>query len=180
MNLPDQYAWLDKEPGPKMLKNMSSLYGTKEVPGVASNPAIMAWAKAIGVSSAYSGDDIPWCGLTVGYVAWLSGYPSKPDGNPLWARNWCDWGQPVKHGQEMLGDVLVFERGNSGHVALYVGEDDSAFHIIGGNQGDKVCIERKPKYLLLKARRSPWKVAQPPNVRKVYLSPEGAVELSEA
>jgi uncharacterized protein (TIGR02594 family) len=157
-----------------MLVEMLKLYGTEEVVGAKDNPVILGWAREIGV--AYAHDSIAWCGLTVAVVAHRAGYDSKPLGNPLWARNWGTWGTPQK--VAMLGDVLVFARpGGGGHVGIYVGEDTTHYHVLGGNQGDKVSIARKPKKSkdtpLLAIRRSPWRKGQPRNVRVVPLSAAG-------
>lgn len=178
--LPRQYAWLANEPGPRILIEMIKLHGTMEVPGAGNNPLILSWAKEIGLGHVYKGDEIPWCGLCVAYAAAQAGWDYAPRGNALWARNWLAWGNPVPKGHEMLGDVLVFMRGNAGHVAIYVGEDKDAFHMIGGNQGDAVNIRRKLKSQLLMARRSPWRVSQPPNVRKIFVAPTGMVSTNEA
>lgn len=180
MKLPAQYAWLANEPSPRILVEFLKLYGTIETPGEKSNPLILSWAKEIGLGHVYKGDEIPWCGLTVAYAAAQAGWDYAPRGNALWARNWLQWGTPVELGKEMLGDVLVFMRGSAGHVALYVGEDKTHFHILGGNQGDAVNIKRKLKSELLSGRRCPWRVIQPPNVRKIMLSPLGAVSSNEA
>lgn len=168
--LPSAYRWLADEPGPRMLVELLKLYGTKEAPGVANNPEILAWAKEVGVG--YPADEVAWCGLTVAVAARRAGWDSKPGGNPLWARNWGGWGTPQK--LAMLGDVLIFPRGAGGHVALYVGEDDTHYHILGGNQGDAVSIVRKLKTPILAIRRAPWTLIQPANVRRVFLSPAGA------
>lgn len=169
--LPDRYSWLAREPGPRILIEMLKVYGVHEAPGPADNLAILGWAAAIGLGSVYRHDAIPWCGLAVAYAAAEAGWDHAPRGNALWAFNWLSWGtlQTVP----MLGDVLVFGRNGGGHVALYVGEDATAFHILGGNQADQVCFERHAKADLMGARRCPWRVAQPANVRRVFLSPEG-------
>lgn len=180
MKLPPMYAWLANEPGPRILVEMLKLYGTIETPGEKSNPLILSWAKEIGLGHVYKGDEIPWCGLTVAYAAAQAGWDYAPRGNALWARNWLQWGTPVKKGEEMLGDVLVFARGSAGHVALYVGEDKTHFHILGGNQGDAVNIKRKLKSELLSGRRCPWRVIQPANVRKVAMAATGPVSTAEA
>ena len=166
----DGYEWLWNEPAPKILVEMRELYGVKEVPGKGNSKIIMGWAAEVNTN--YPGDATAWCGLTVSVVAKRAGYDYYPNGNALWARNWLDWGVPYK--TPMLGDVLVFERGTGGHVGLYVGEDATHFHVFGGNQGDAVCIKRIDKERLLGARRSPFKVGQPPNVRQVHLSAKGA------
>ena len=80
----------------------------------------------------------------------------------------------------MLGDVLVFARGKSGHVGIYVGEDASAFHVLGGNQSDRVMIKRIAKARLLGVRRCPWRINQPGNVRVVRLSGGGSLSTNEA
>lgn len=176
MLLPKQYTWLEHEPGPKMLVEMLKLYGIEEIAGAADNPMILAWAKEIG-ESGYTHDATAWCGLAVGLAAKRAGWVARPKGNALWARNWASWGSAQK--VAMLGDVLVFPRGAGGHVGIYVGEDNSHYHVLGGNQSDKLCIRRKPKTPILAVRRAPWKIAQPPNVRVVPLSAEGPVSVKE-
>lgn len=182
--LPKQYAWLAAEPGPRLLVEMLKLYGTIETPGDNSNPLILQWAKTIGLGGVYKSDAIAWCGLTVAYAAAQAGWDYSPRGNALWARNWGSWGVPVDPGKEMLGDIQVFARGNAGHVALYVGEDagkkSEYFHILGGNQDDQVSIKRKLKSQMIATRRCPWRVNQPPNVRKIFISATGPVSQRES
>lgn len=180
MILPKQYAWLGEEPGPRLLVEMLKLYGTIETPGTKNTPLILTWAEAIGLGNVYKADAIAWCGLTVAYAAAQAGWDFAPKGNALWARNWASWGNPVTLGKAMLGDVLVFARGKGGHVAVYVGEDATHYHILGGNQDDAVSIKRRAKAQLIAARRCPWRVNQPDNVRKINLAAVGTVAKSEA
>jgi uncharacterized protein (TIGR02594 family) len=127
--LPAAYAWLAAEAGPRVLVEALALFGTKEVPGTASNPAILAWAREVSVAGAYTNDGIAWCGLFAA-VAKRSGF--EPVANPLWARNWLTFG--TKASTPALGDILVFSRpGGGGHVGFYVGEDATAYHVLGGN-----------------------------------------------
>jgi uncharacterized protein (TIGR02594 family) len=176
--LPTKYAWLKAEPAPKMLVEAVALYGTKEFVGPRHNPVILDWAKEIG-EPGYTSDEIAWCGLFVGICAKRAGWEARPKGNALWARNWAHWGS--KADRPMLGDVLVFPRGQGGHVAIYVGEDSTHFHILGGNQGNEVSIVRKEKEPLIACRRATWRSAQPANVRPVILSAAGTpVSGSEA
>lgn len=176
--LPATYAWLADEPGPRILTEFVKVYGTAELKGPGSNPTIIQWAKSIGLGHVYKSDAVAWCGLTMAYVAAQAGWDHAPKGNALWARNWLVWGNPVE--LPMLGDVLVFGRGSAGHVGLYVGEDRDAYHVLGGNQGDRVSISRKPKARLLGARRCPWRINQPSNVRRIFLAASGALTGSEA
>lgn len=174
--LPAQYAWLSKEGGPKMLIEALKLFGTLEAPGAKDNPVILAWAAELGLSKTYSHDSIPWCGLFMGIVA-KRAEKLVPD-SPLWALSWADFGSAATGGA-MLGDVLTFKRNGGGHVALYVGEDATAYHCLGGNQSDKVCITRIAKSRLYRARRPVYAV-QPANVRKVKLASTGKLSTNEA
>lgn len=172
--LPPTYAWLEREPGPKMLLEALKLYGVVEAAGAADSPTIMAWAKETGVHG-YSADSVPWCGLFLSIVALRAGKPVPA--KPLWALNWSRWGEDG--GQPELGDVLVFVRPGGGHVALYVGEDRNAYHVIGGNQSNAVTVARVAKQRL-KACRQFFAKGKPPNVRPVVLQPDGAISRNEA
>lgn len=176
MALPAQYAWLSKEDGPKMLLEALKLFGTVEAAGSKDNPTILAWAAEIGLANTYSHDSIPWCGLFIGLVAKRAG--KDPVDSPLWALSWADFGRPSPGGA-MLGDVLTFKRDGGGHVALYVGEDSGAYHCLGGNQSDQVCITRIAKSRLYRARRPVYNV-QPANVRKIVLASSGKLSSNEA
>lgn len=176
MALPDQYAWLAKEPGPKMVLEALKLFGTVEGVGAKDNPIILAWAKEVGLSDTYSRDSIPWCGLFLAVVAKRAG--KEVVSSPLWALSWASFGQTAEGGA-MLGDVLTFKRDGGGHVAIYVGEDTGAYHCLGGNQSDKVCITRIAKHRLYRIRRPVYNV-QPANVRRVMLSAGGKLSTNEA
>lgn len=181
--LPKEYAWIDDEPAPKILKEMRKLYGIKEIPGTGDNPVILQWAKEIGVQEDYKHDETAWCGLTMAVAAHRAGYDIVQD--PLWALNWAHFGDAVLI--PMLADVLVFPRYNAkgkligGHVTLYVGEDNSGyFHCLGGNQSDAVSFARINKNRLFAARRCHWEIGQPKNVRKIILNASGIITTNEA
>ena len=146
MTLPLQYAWLAKEGAPKMLVEALKLFGTLEAPGTKDNPVIMGWAKEVGLMKTYSHDSVPWCGLFMAVVAKRAGKTVVD--SPLWALSWADFGEHPT--VPMLGDVMTFKRQGGGHVALYVGEDAHAYHVLGGNQSDSVCITRIEKQRLYK------------------------------
>lgn len=175
MSLPAKYQWLSKEPGPLMLAKALELYGIHETPGVENNTIIVGWADEIGgnISNVYKADEIPWCGLFMAIVAKRASKQVVKD--PLWALNWGTFG--VYTDTAMLGDVLVFTRKTSdgkkaGHVGLYVGEDETSLHVLGGNTADAVSIARLDKSRLYAARRPKYKV-QPKNVRRIELSSGG-------
>lgn len=182
-NLAPQYQWLNNEPGPRMILEGLKLCGTVESPGKKNNPTIIAWAKEVGgnVDDMYKADEIPWCGLFVAVVAKRSGKGIVRD--PLWALNWGTFGKLVEDDNAMLGDVLVFVRKTAegkkaGHVGFYVGEDDTAFHVLGGNQSDCVCITRMAKNRLYAVRRPNYNI-QPANVRKIQLASNGKLSVNE-
>lgn len=173
--LPKEYQWLEKEPGPKMIIEALKLFGITEKVGEASNPAILAWAKECRIND-YSADSIPWCGLFMAVVAQRAG--KYLPAYALRARAWTKWGDIAQEAE--LGDVLVFSRGTaSGHVGLYVGEDEVGYHILGGNQGDKVSIVRIAKSRCIAVRRH-YATAKPSNVRKIRLNPSGMLSINEA
>ena len=179
MNLSSAYQWLEREPGPKVLLEMKKIHGVREMPGSADNPAILAWADELGdkVGIDYQHDSEAWCGITAGIVAQRAGY--EPPNICVRASSWDGFGNPVS-GAPMLGDFLRFQRPGGGHIGLYVGEDKDAFHVWGGNQADSVSIARISRARLVTARRCPWKTGQPSNVRRVFLSPSGAISGNEA
>ena len=176
MNLPKKYEWLLKEPAPKLLKEALKLYGTIEEPGENDNKVILNWAKELKLQNIYTKDSVPWCGLFISYVVYKAGL--KGIKNPLWALSWSAWGEAVD--TAMLGDILVFTRNGGGHVGIYVGEDYTHYHVLGGNQSDSVCITRIAKTRLYAIRRTKWMWKQPSNIRVINLKPDGKVSENEA
>lgn len=120
--------------------------------------------------------EVAWCGAFVA-TAMRKAIPGieLPD-NPLGARNWSGFGLPAA---PQLGAVLAFWRVSrsswQGHVGLYWGEDDTAFHVLGGNQSDAVTITRVAKRRLLGAR---WPIGFERPGTRVFLSRKG-VPLSQ-
>lgn len=173
-----QYRFLAKEPGPRVITEAVKLYGTREIVGKQHSAEIMSWAKELNITS-YINDEIPWCGLFAAIVVHRAGF--TPVNNPLWARNWINFGTPQR--EAMLGDILVFTRpGGGGHVGFYVGEDATCYHVLGGNQSNMVNTTRILKSRLIPSgiRRCPWRVAQPANVRKIQLTSKGNISTNEA
>lgn len=170
------YSFLNTEKSPKILVEAVKLIGIKEVVGKVHNPIIMSWAKDLDLQKIYTADEIPWCGLFIAYACHKAGIDVVD--KPLWALSWAKWGTKVT--EPMLGDILTFKRDGGGHVGIYVGEDKDCYHVLGGNQGNAVSVTRIVKSRLYQARRTAWKVAQPANVRKVYLNAKGIVSKNEA
>ncbi|MDW9508348.1 TIGR02594 family protein [Sinorhizobium meliloti] len=132
-------------------KEARRLLGTREKPGVGSNPDILDWATDVDVM--YASDDIPWCGLFVGHcIASTLDREALPT-NVLGARAWASFGIKTK---PTPGAVMVFWRKSRqsgfGHVGFYAGEDEEAYRILGGNQSDSVSLAWVSKDRFLAAR----------------------------
>jgi uncharacterized protein (TIGR02594 family) len=173
--LPEQYNWLIRPDAPQVIKEALIMYGTVEFKGAADNPLILAWAKEIGSKAGieYDHDEIPWCGLFVAVRAKRAGFPLPAIA--VRASSWDAWGQAAD--KPRLGDVLRFQRPGGGHVGFYVGEDATAYHVLGGNQGDAVTISRLTKDRCVAVRRA-WPVS--PATVPVFLKPTGKVSENEA
>ena len=175
MILPPKYAWLSGvHAPPRLLVEAIKLLGITERAGPQHNPQILGWAREVGLQATYTADEIPWCGLFMAVVAQRAGWPVVA--SPLWARSWARWEAPSP--EPSLGDVLVFERGSGGHVAIYCAEDRDRYFAIGGNQGDSVSIVPIAKSRLIAARRPRWRIAQPAGVKPYYLDGMGNVSNS--
>ena len=119
---------------------------------------LMDWLKRDGRSLGDPAKN-PWCGDFVETCIRMA-LPDEPllgalGTNPYWARNWLLFGQVV---QPITGAVLIFERGSGGHVGFAVGQDDTTFFVLGGNQSDAVTVARIAKSRLLGAR---WPATYP-------------------
>jgi uncharacterized protein (TIGR02594 family) len=178
MNFPHPFEYLAQEPGPVMLREALAHYALHEIMGPASNPTIMAWAKEVGASSYYPSDATPWCALFMAHCAKIAGFKLPAD--PLAALSWARFGNAAPNGKAMLGDVLVKARVGGGHVGLYVGENATHYAVLGGNQGDQVCIAWFVKSAFSHIRRCAWKVSQPANVRQIVIGAKAAAAVSEA
>lgn len=115
---------------------------------------LTAWLKSDGRRLGDT-EELPWCGDYV-ETAIRNSLPDEPlpgdlGKNPYWARNWLLFGRDVTSNIP-LGAILVFKRGNGGHVCFAVGEDNGYYYCLGGNQSNTVNITRIAKNRLLGAR----------------------------
>ena len=111
--------------------------------------ALTNWLKSDGQRLGDT-EKMPWCGDYT-ETAIKNSLPKEPftgavGKNPYWARNWLNFGEPT---EPCYGAVIVFSRGKGGHVGFVVGEDDTDYYTLGGNQGDSVNIVRISKTRLL-------------------------------
>lgn len=187
MKLPTQYQWLCGLKGlPNTIRLALAEYGAKETIGKGSNRTIISWRDELNgaapagkpIVSGYSDDSIPWCGLFAAVIC----YRRKKNiaevvREPLWARNWAKYG--VKSPLPSLGDILVFVRNGGGHVGFYVGEDKTSYHVLGGNQSDKVCVTRILKSRCIAVRRPPY-LTIPKAVKPYHLASAGEISTNES
>lgn len=178
--LPQQYSDLNDCLMLPLLKQAVFMYGVKEFDGPENNPIILGWAKELGstLSKYYIADSIAWCAMFISVCAKRAGY-QPPDGfDALRAKSFLKWGDPIA-GEPILGDVLVFDRTGGGHVGLYVGEDKTCFHVLGGNQANSVCVTRIPRERFIAARRPPMNSC-PKFALRIFRSAFGAISQNEA
>lgn len=132
------------------LSELRTVFGLHEIRDKAQ---LAAWLKSDGKTL---GDPsaLPWCG-DAAETAIARSLPDEPRPkplaqNPYWARNWASFGMPCR---PAFGAIAVFERsGGGGHVGFLVGQDRTAFHVLGGNQGDSVSVVRIAKARLIATR----------------------------
>lgn len=99
----------------------------------------------------------PWCAAAV--CAWLerAGWRSPRTAR---AANFGRYGTGVDLENAQPGDIVVFgkvdpDAGGSGHVALFVERKGDVLRVIGGNQGNRVCIAERPVERVVTVRRPP-------------------------
>lgn len=179
-NLPKGYEWLaGLGQLPRTIAEGLALLGVAEIVGKGSNRTIIGWRDELnhaGVKIAgYSDDDIPWCGLFAAIVAHRAG--KRVVEGPLWARNWAQFGTATN--EPSLGDILVFARKGGGHVGFYIAEDEGAYHVLGGNQSNRVSITRIAKARCIGARPPIYRT-KPESVRPYKVKAAGGLSMNEA
>lgn len=147
--------------------------GTREVKGAQHEPKILSWWKAIR-RGGIKDDETPWCAAFVGAMLESVGIMSSRFES---AKSYLDWGQALP--APVVGCIVVVGRDGGGHVAFCVGEDRSGGYLLllGGNQGDTVCIVAFPRWRVLGYR---WPSAVPAPAPLPLPIGEAAASASEA
>lgn len=158
---------------PRWLAIAESYKGVREIAGPRHNTTIMGWLRRLG--SWIKDDETPWCGSFVAAVMQEAGLP-YPKEFPR-AKSWADWGANLRSTHVAPGAVLVFSRDGGGHVGFYVGEDATAYHVLGGNQGNAVNVTRIAKVRCIAIR---WPKGEPVNGGPVRLAQSGELSRNEA
>jgi uncharacterized protein (TIGR02594 family) len=135
----------------KAFEKALSFYAEKEIVGSVDNPTIVQWFADIG-HSWVKDDETAWCACFVNAMLKKAGLPNT---GKLNARSFLEYGSRTSSPD--LGDIVVLWRvkknSTYGHVGFFVREKDGVIYILGGNQGNKVCISAYPKYRLLEYRK---------------------------
>ena len=122
----------------------SKWIGTREVPGVRSNPTIVEWILRV-IPWMRGGEKVDdsttaWCGVFLAVMCDSLGF--KRPAQAYRAVRWLDVGQSVAWDAMVRGDVIVSSRGGGlYHVSLFGGWADnerSTWWSLGGNQKDGV------------------------------------------
>lgn len=87
-------------------------------------------------------DEVPWCSAFVCWVLKTSGYANT---NSAMARSYLNYGEKLSKPE--YGCIVILKRGSfpNGHVGFYNSETATHIEILGGNQGDKVCLSKFKK-----------------------------------
>lgn len=154
----------------------ASYVGLKEIVGAKHNQTILGWAKNLGkkVGIVFDADEIAWCGLFTGEIMNHSGF--TPPNICVRASEWTKFGVGINEGA--YGAIMVFTRSGGGHVGFYVSEDETTYHILGGNQSNSVSITRIAKSRMTTIR---WPAGiDLPKKGPVHRKFNGAISKNEA
>jgi uncharacterized protein (TIGR02594 family) len=135
-----ELPWIDEG------KKVFGLHETRD------NAKLKAWlisdGKTLGDPKA-----LPWCGdyveTAVKKALPKEAFTGNLAKNPYWARNWLEFGVNTT---PVYGAVIVFSREKGGHVGFVVGEDETDYYVLGGNQSNAVTISRISKKRMLGTR----------------------------
>lgn len=132
--------------------------GVQEIPGSAQNERILEYLRSTTVDHELAKEDeTPWCSAFANWCVTQAKYKGT---SSAWAKSWLTWGKAADpKGELRQGSIVVLTRGTeNGHVAFLdkVERDASGaptkFHLLGGNQSDRVKISSYPASLLLGIR----------------------------
>lgn len=151
---------------PRWLTIARGYDGVREVVGPQHNSTIMGWLRKL--KSWIKDDETPWCGTFVAAVMQEAGLPYPKE--YYRAKSWADYGARLRSQVLAPGAILVFQREGGGHVGFYVGEDASAYHVLGGNQGNAVNVTRISKARCIASR---WPRGEPVIGAPVLLAMNG-------
>ena len=157
--------WTPPSSAPKHMKIAARFIGTMEWVmddgQKVSNPLVQGWIERAGGGADKSSIATPWCAYFHDAMLLEAGVGAMKSGL---ARAHLKWGERVDHDDDetwQVGDSVIFRRlvhghddGVSGHIAFLVEWDDATVTVLGGNQGDKVCLAVYRRETILGIRRA--------------------------
>lgn len=120
--------------------------GQSELPGNTHNPRIIAYHATTTLRA--TNDETPWCSSFVNWVLSQAGIKGT---NSAAAISWMNWGRAMA---SQSGAIVVIHNNKlqtsslsySGyHVAFLIKETATHYHLLGGNQRNRVKVSRYPK-----------------------------------
>ena len=113
--------------------------GVTEVSGRESNQRIIEYFSTTTIKA--TDDAVPWCSAMMNWAVNQIGMTGTDSAA---SASWAKWGESLKKPAD--GCIIGFIREDgSGHVGIYIGEDQYNYKILGGNQSDTVKISNFAK-----------------------------------
>lgn len=137
---------------PKWLDIAYHELGVSEIPGIGSNKRIIQYHSTTTLQAEL--DEVPWCSS---FVNWCMKSSMIKGTNSAAARSWLSWGYDCA---EKMGAIVILKRGTNekhGHVGFAVSFTEDHVEILGGNQKNKVCIQKFNKSDIL-GMKWPFKI----------------------
>lgn len=129
--------------------------GVAEVQGQEHNPRILEYLATTTLDRALAEqDETAWCSAFANWCVEKAGVKGT---DSAWARSWLQWGREPRPLEEVpVGAILIFSRGDGGHVGFWAGPGENhrpdIIRVLGGNQGNKVQVSSYPASRLLGIR----------------------------
>lgn len=135
--------------------------GIKEIGGNQDHPVIQFGLMLCGFGTE-TPDETPWCSAWLQIPFWLLRLPRS---KAAAARSWLSVGAHTALEEATVGDcVVILKRGAEpqpgaevlnapGHVGLFAGREGDYVHLLGGNQGNSVSVQRFPVSSVIGVRR---------------------------
>ncbi|SMF47999.1 TIGR02594 family protein [Tistlia consotensis] len=107
----------------------------RELPDERHNPRIIEYEQSTALRA--TDDETPWCSAFANWCLLQAGLAGSGSAA---ARSWLGWGEPLD--EPRRGCIVVLSRGEpwQGHVGFLDQCDESRFHLLGANQGDRVSV----------------------------------------
>lgn len=128
----------------QIMTNAASYYDEAERPGPESDPLILSIIHRV-FQGRRDDTKVPWCSLFCIEIAEnVCAESTLSLRYPALARSWLDVGVAVPLKNLRFGDVVVLWRGSpegsKGHVGFFVRRKGDRIYLLGGNQGNRVCV----------------------------------------